>query len=112
MPRAQGREKDIVIFSCVRAQAARGVGFLAGMAGGKNGYGALVRQLGVHVHDVVAVIAPTDIRRMNVALTRAKHQLFILANPAALERSPAWKVGRSKLHYWWAACCVLSVVFG
>ncbi|KAG6371400.1 hypothetical protein JVT61DRAFT_9408 [Boletus reticuloceps] len=59
----QGQEKDIIILSCVRAgPGVQSVGFLA------------------------------DVRRMNVALTRAKSSLFILGNIATLERSDAdWK---------------------
>ncbi|KAF8443044.1 SEN1 N terminal-domain-containing protein [Boletus edulis BED1] len=59
----QGQEKDIIILSCVRAgPGVQSVGFLA------------------------------DVRRMNVALTRAKSSLFILGNTATLERSDAdWK---------------------
>ncbi|KIJ64432.1 hypothetical protein HYDPIDRAFT_187805 [Hydnomerulius pinastri MD-312] len=54
----QGQEKDIIILSCVRAgPGVQSVGFLA------------------------------DVRRMNVALTRAKSSLFILGNAPTLERS-------------------------
>ncbi|KAF5385735.1 hypothetical protein D9757_005459 [Collybiopsis confluens] len=54
----QGQEKDVIILSCVRA-------------------GPGVMSIG-HVK---------DIRRMNVAITRAKSSLFILGNAATLERS-------------------------
>ncbi|KAJ3847326.1 SEN1 N terminal-domain-containing protein [Lentinula lateritia] len=54
----QGQEKDVIILSCVRA----GPG-------------------------VVSIGHVKDIRRMNVAITRAKSSLFILGNAATLERS-------------------------
>ncbi|KAI9657447.1 MAG: DEAD-box type RNA helicase [Bathelium mastoideum] len=57
----QGRECDIIIFSCVRASPAGGVGFLQ------------------------------DIRRMNVGLTRAKCSLWVLGNAASLSRGEYWK---------------------
>ncbi|KAF8540202.1 SEN1 N terminal-domain-containing protein [Trichophaea hybrida] len=57
----QGRERDIIIFSCVRAAAEGGVGFLS------------------------------DIRRMNVGLTRAKSSLFILGSSDFLVRNHMWK---------------------
>ncbi|KAF9123650.1 DEAD-box type RNA helicase [Mortierella sp. 14UC] len=56
----QGQEKDIIIFSCVRASANGSVGFLS------------------------------DIRRMNVALTRARSSLFILGNADTLRRKKIW----------------------
>ena len=56
----QGREKDIIIFSCVRAANGTGVGFLA------------------------------DVRRMNVALTRARVGMFILGSEAALRSNSKW----------------------
>ncbi|KAK7208424.1 SEN1 N terminal-domain-containing protein [Myxozyma melibiosi] len=60
----QGQEKDIIILSCVRAQPAgsgRGVGFIS------------------------------DIRRMNVALTRAKSSLWIIGNVSSLVVSDVWR---------------------
>lgn len=56
----QGRERDIIIFSCVRAANEGGVGFLS------------------------------DIRRMNVGLTRAKSSLFVLGNATFLKRNHMW----------------------
>ncbi|KAJ7780655.1 SEN1 N terminal-domain-containing protein [Mycena maculata] len=54
----QGQEKTIIILSCVRAgPGLESIGFLS------------------------------DVRRMNVALTRAKSSLFILGNAATLSRS-------------------------
>ncbi|THH01576.1 hypothetical protein EW026_g1165 [Hermanssonia centrifuga] len=59
----QGQEKDIIILSCVRAgPGLQKIGFLS------------------------------DVRRMNVALTRAKSSVFVLGNAATLERSETkWK---------------------
>jgi senataxin len=53
----QGRERDIIIFSCVKVAEEGGVGFLS------------------------------DIRRMNVRLTRANSSLFILGNSKFLVRN-------------------------
>lgn len=57
----QGREADIIIFSCVRASKSKGIGFL------------------------------NDVRRMNVALTRAKHFLFVIARVDSIMVNPYWK---------------------
>ncbi|EFJ32566.1 hypothetical protein SELMODRAFT_407541 [Selaginella moellendorffii] len=60
----QGREADIIVLSTVRASfgdSQAGVGFLA------------------------------DVRRMNVALTRAKFSLWVVGNARTLERNPDWK---------------------
>ena len=57
----QGRESEIIIFSCVRASPAGGIGFLQ------------------------------DIRRMNVGLTRAKSSLWVLGNSDSLVRGRFWK---------------------
>lgn len=57
----QGREANIVIFSAVRAAGSHGIGFLS------------------------------DVRRMNVALTRAKHFLFIVARCQSIKVNPYWR---------------------
>lgn len=56
----QGREKDIIIFSCVRAPVGKSIGFLA------------------------------DVRRMNVAITRAKYSLWIVGNSELLKTNSIW----------------------
>lgn len=57
----QGREANVVIFSAVRAAGSHGVGFLS------------------------------DVRRMNVALTRAKHLLIVIARCESIVVNPYWK---------------------
>lgn len=57
----QGRECEIIIFSCVRASPTGGIGFM------------------------------NDIRRMNVGLTRAKSSLWILGDSRALSQGPFWR---------------------
>lgn len=57
----QGREAKIVIFSAVRAAGSHGIGFLS------------------------------DVRRMNVALTRAKSFLFVIARCESIIVNPYWK---------------------
>ena len=56
----QGREREIIIFSCVRAKATGGIGFLS------------------------------DIRRMNVGLTRAKSSLWVLGDSRSLMQGEFW----------------------
>lgn len=69
----QGRECEIIIFSCVRASPTGGIGFM------------------------------TDIRRMNVGLTRAKSSLWILGDSRALKQGEFWNKliedARSRRHY-------------
>ncbi|XP_021285996.1 probable helicase MAGATAMA 3 isoform X2 [Herrania umbratica] len=56
----QGREKDFVIFSCVRASKDRGIGFVS------------------------------DFRRMNVGITRAKSSVLVVGSASTLRRDEHW----------------------
>jgi superfamily I DNA and/or RNA helicase len=57
----QGREKEAVVVSLVRSNAAHEIGFLA------------------------------DIRRMNVALTRARRKLLVIGDSATLSVHPFYQ---------------------
>ncbi|XP_038881790.1 probable helicase MAGATAMA 3 isoform X2 [Benincasa hispida] len=56
----QGREKDIAIFSCVRASENRSIGFLS------------------------------DCRRMNVGITRARASILVVGSASTLKRDEHW----------------------
>ncbi|XP_050228879.1 probable helicase MAGATAMA 3 [Mercurialis annua] len=57
----QGREKDVAIFSCVRANKDRGIGFVS------------------------------DSRRMNVGITRAKSTVLVVGSASTLKTDESWK---------------------
>eukprot|EP00727_Mastigamoeba_balamuthi_P011263 m51a1_g676 putative splicing endonuclease positive effector (3357) ;mRNA; f:269460-283890 len=65
----QGREKDVIVFSCVRAPVGTGIGFL------------------------------TDLRRMNVGITRAKHAMWLVGNSSLLAVNEDWL---ALLEYAWS----------
>ncbi|XP_073133185.1 probable helicase MAGATAMA 3 [Henckelia pumila] len=57
----QGREKDVAIFSCVRASKDKGIGFVA------------------------------DFRRMNVGITRARSSVLVVGSASTLKRDEHWE---------------------
>ena len=57
----QGQEREIIIFNCVRSNHRKSVGFLK------------------------------DCRRLNVAITRPKHFLFVIGNSKTLKNDDTWK---------------------
>jgi len=61
----QGREKDIMIFNCVRNNKI--------------------------THERGSLGFVTDPRRLNVAITRPKHFLFIVGNRPTLSKDLTWK---------------------
>lgn len=82
----QGREKDYIIFSCVRSNES-----------GNNdqpanyGYGAQQHWNPNNLNKPMANIGfLADPRRLNVALTRARYGLILLGNPRLLSKQPLW----------------------
>ncbi|CAK9151215.1 unnamed protein product [Ilex paraguariensis] len=57
----QGREKDVAIFSCVRANKDRSIGFVA------------------------------DFRRMNVGITRARSSVLVVGSASTLRKDKHWR---------------------
>lgn len=77
----QGREKEIIIYSCVRTSGGGG--------SGKRRRGDSNNNSGSSHGKLDAFWA--DERRMNVAITRAKSSLWIVGNSQLLEQSRAWR---------------------
>uniref|UniRef100_M4BPQ5 DNA2/NAM7 helicase-like C-terminal domain-containing protein n=1 Tax=Hyaloperonospora arabidopsidis (strain Emoy2) TaxID=559515 RepID=M4BPQ5_HYAAE len=74
----QGREKEIIIYSCVRTS-------YGGHRKKKR------RRHGNDTDENVLDAFWADERRMNVAITRAKSSLWIVGNSKLLKQSRAWK---------------------
>jgi senataxin len=64
----QGKEKEIIIYSCVRTGSTK---FFSSSSSSSSFW--------------------ADVRRMNVAITRAKSSLWIIGNSMLLKQSPAWE---------------------
>lgn len=83
----QGREKDIIIITCVRSNELKSIGFLA------------------------------DVKRLNVALTRAKYGLYVIGNANTLASNKCWSAlienatSRSLLVNIPNSCCDIENLF-
>ncbi|RLN63328.1 hypothetical protein BBJ29_008553 [Phytophthora kernoviae] len=76
----QGREKEIIIYSCVRTSH-----------GGRNRKKKRRKQSNGSEEEDVLDAFWADERRMNVAITRAKSSLWIVGNSTLLKQSRAWR---------------------
>eukprot|EP01071_Lankesteria_metandrocarpae_P011535 Lankesteria_metandrocarpae@DN5451_c1_g1_i14.p1 len=75
----QGREKRIIIMSCVRATDNEKT----------TSEGELIHDGINDIRDKLGFVA--DVRRLNVAITRAKDALWVVGHAATLEASPDWR---------------------
>ncbi|RYD73037.1 MAG: hypothetical protein EOP84_22180, partial [Verrucomicrobiaceae bacterium] len=81
----QCREKDYIIFSCVRSNE----------SGEQAGYGSWNPNNPNKQTANIGFLA--DPRRLNVAVTRAKYGLILIGNPRLLSKQPLWH--NLLLHY-------------
>eukprot|EP01071_Lankesteria_metandrocarpae_P011533 Lankesteria_metandrocarpae@DN5451_c1_g1_i12.p1 len=75
----QGREKRIIIMSCVRATDNEKT----------TSEGELIHDGINDIRDKLGFVA--DVRRLNVAITRAKDALWVVGHAATLKASPDWR---------------------
>lgn len=81
----QGREADVVVFSCVRAQPGAAASAAAALAGhGGSGAGGAGGPGGPRIGFL------QDVRRMNVGLTRGRRAVWVVCHADTLSASPVW----------------------
>lgn len=87
----QGREKDYIIFSCVRSNESgennNAQGGYGGGGYGGSGSGWSAQNLNKPQANIGFLADP---RRLNVALTRARFGLILIGNPRLLAKQPLW----------------------
>lgn len=89
----QGREADIVVFSCVRAQpeavAAAAASFADTLSPGPSNAAAAASRAPAAGAPRVGFLA--DVRRMNVGLTRGRRAVWVVGHADTLAASSAWR---------------------
>eukprot|EP00798_Chlamydomonas_sp_ICE-L_P030123 gene30123-35103_t len=97
----QGREKDIIVLSCVRSNEQGSIGFLGDHCCQNGIEVSSVDAFQGREKDIIVLSCVRsneqgsigflgDPRRLNVALTRARYGLVLLGNPRVLSRQPLW----------------------
>ncbi len=89
----QGKERDVIILSTVRAQnqqnQQRHQRQQGGSHGGSHGGGGGGSGDGGGGSNVIGFVS--DVRRMNVAITRARQVLWIVGDLEVLKQNEAWR---------------------